>query len=795
MSIINQLLGGGLISGASPIGSIGTRFGSVGNVLVENGSEIYLQTGAYVVDPPARILNAVKQAGGKFIVPGAAVTPAFPVEAEYGNGVTVRFTTAGSAAGALSTNHLYSSDFGQTWKLGDGIAGYIPQSNIQFFSGKFYVACAQTSVSSGLPGAVFSTVDGKSWTKVFAFSGFASSFIGRLSVANSQLFVSLVSSGSALQLYRSTDGAVFSPATITGVLTPNAQQAHGVCFGNGVYVVGASNGNQSYSSTDGLNWSLSSGNSSTTGVGLGLIVFRNALFFRFWLNDDGSNITYRVDRSSNGQSSWTNILTEVNTGLPAGVEHANGVYYIPPVTAGGSRLRSTDGTTWTPTGANNFEAGTALRMFNNKFVAVSANQSGGTLGTSADGLTWTSTTSIRGLGFALSVLLYDGTSYMFNTFLIAESNLATTEMYISIEDVKTAGDRVFFCGNRGFLILDTATDTITPRILTAATQSSPYVFSVAYANGVWVAVGGGGVVFTSTDTITWTSRTSGTSGNLVALETDGSMFIAVVASSQTKIYSTNGGSTWQSLTFAPTAGTGGNSSRVSLTYANGLWVYHTQASPTSVATSTNGLNWVATTITTAVHVTKIGNFSWARGGGQTTIVYNTAKQQTSTGANFPSLGYNQKSGRYFLVSGSVITFENDSAVISQDFGPGTVSTTQIGSATAGLFGTLPGNDGTGVLVEVPGTSNMLLFAGTTVSLSVEGSHFAVIPGATAGGTIVASDTVSGFAVGSYVFVSRASSVFVYRLNSLFSGVNRLTDGCEPGATQITSNNAMYRRIA
>ena len=96
---------------------------------------------------------------------------------------------------------------------------------------------------------------------------------------------------------------------------------------------------------------------------------------------------------------------------------------------------------------------------------------------------------------------------------------------------------------------------------------------VAYGNGLWVAVGAAGTIITSTDGITWTARTSNMGGNVIyAVTYANSLWVAVGAGGGTTntggiIYSTDG-LTWtrksQSLT-------------VGATYQSVVW---------------NGTNWI-----------------------------------------------------------------------------------------------------------------------------------------------------------------------------------------------------------
>ena len=99
------------------------------------------------------------------------------------------------------------------------------------------------------------------------------------------------------------------------------------------------------------------------------------------------------------------------------------------------------------------------------------------------------------------------------------------------------------------------------------------IYRVAYGNGLWVAVGESGRLSTSTDGITWTTRTSNMStNNIVDVVYDNSIWVAVGNGGGTTntggiIYSTNG-TTWTRKSQSISVGS---------TYSTVIW---------------NGTNWI-----------------------------------------------------------------------------------------------------------------------------------------------------------------------------------------------------------
>ena len=72
------------------------------------------------------------------------------------------------------------------------------------------------------------------------------------------------------------------------------------------------------------------------------------------------------------------------------------------------------------------------------------------------------------------------------------------------------------------------------------------LLDIAYGNGVFIAVGDNGIIRTSSDAITWTTRTSGTTENLNGVSYKGSGEFIVVGNNNTILLTDDSGSTWTS---------------------------------------------------------------------------------------------------------------------------------------------------------------------------------------------------------------------------------------------------------
>ena len=118
--------------------------------------------------------------------------------------------------------------------------------------------------------------------------------------------------------------------------------------------------------------------------------------------------------------------------------------------------------------------------------------------------------------------------------------------------------------------------------------SSDYWSAVAYGDGKFVAVAGGGSAAYSTDGITWTAATLPSSAFWHSVTYGDGKFVAIVDGSDVAAYS-NDGITWTATTLPLSA------SWCSVTYGNGKFV--TVATNSNMfAYSTDGITWTASTL-------------------------------------------------------------------------------------------------------------------------------------------------------------------------------------------------------
>lgn len=120
------------------------------------------------------------------------------------------------------------------------------------------------------------------------------------------------------------------------------------------------------------------------------------------------------------------------------------------------------------------------------------------------------------------------------------SNWSATSGGATGESAPTSADDVFFDSNSGF-----------PSFTSAALNGAAYSPDL----NLYVVVGASGTILTSTDTVTWTSRTSGFSNELYAVAYGNGVFVAVGDSysiSEYSVIQSTDGINWSAVTHSPT---------------------------------------------------------------------------------------------------------------------------------------------------------------------------------------------------------------------------------------------------
>jgi hypothetical protein len=136
---------------------------------------------------------------------------------------------------------------------------------------------------------------------------------------------------------------------------------------------------------------------------------------------------------------------------------------------------------------------------------------------------------------------------------------------------------------------------------TAATTDGGYGQS-AYGNGLYLIGGAFGDLITSTNSLNWTARSSGTSADVKYIQYGDGKYVFATSSAGFLIRSSTNGINWTTGTGIP-AGSTPSPSVQDLSYGNGRWLVADISTgtliPGQIYTSTNSLNYSATTVNTA----------------------------------------------------------------------------------------------------------------------------------------------------------------------------------------------------
>ena len=305
--------------------------------------------------------------------------------------------------------------------------------------------------------------------------------------------------------------------------------------------------------------------------------------------------------------SWFDILnqpfTKVNDVYWNGTIWVGvGECLMPVIYGQSSSVRNTiaysyDGINWIGIGATIFTtSGNNVYYSTTNSLWIATGTGTNTLATSVDGINWT------GRGTTVFTTAGGKITY-YNNLLIGvgegTNNIASSTNGISWDTNAriTTGRTVTYINNQWVVAGDgtgkfaTSTNGMIWRVLTPIISNGVgSIYSIAYGNEKWVAVGG--KMMYSTDGINWTGSASNTgmSGYKVVYGQDGSgngLWVAA-GSGGNSIATSTDGITWigRATIFGSAYG---------VAYGNGLWVAVGQGTNTtganSIATSTNGITW------------------------------------------------------------------------------------------------------------------------------------------------------------------------------------------------------------
>jgi hypothetical protein len=122
----------------------------------------------------------------------------------------------------------------------------------------------------------------------------------------------------------------------------------------------------------------------------------------------------------------------------------------------------------------------------------------------------------------------------------------------------------------------------------SATEANSW-YSVAYGNGLFVAVSGSGTnrVMTSSDGINWTARSAAEANTWRSITFGNGLFVAVSSDGTNRVMTSPDGTTWTARSAAEA------NTWFALAYGDGLFVAVSQDGTNRVMTSSDGITWTA----------------------------------------------------------------------------------------------------------------------------------------------------------------------------------------------------------
>lgn len=296
-------------------------------------------------------------------------------------------------------------------------------------------------------------------------------------------------------------------------------------------------------------------------------------------------------------------------------------------------LKSTDGTSWSLTsGLPETIYDIAYSDSQSRWVAVGsyrpndANNPNSTttsaISTSSDGITWTQR-SLPSIGGLANITLTS----------VAWSANDGIWVAVGYQNATTTGG-VILSSSDG--ITWTSRQTVNTNYFTSVARSE--------ADDLWVAVGVGGIIYTSADGTTWTSRTSGTTVqfNAVARSEADDLWVAVGSSTGANatplMRTSSDGITWSTVTLSTTGGL----SSIAYSESADLWIATGQTeglTPSgTIWSSSDGSTWtnrysgsnVASTISSVAYSSSEGQ--WIAVGNQGTFYTSTDGTSWTTSA-------------------------------------------------------------------------------------------------------------------------------------------------------------------
>lgn len=446
-----------------------------------------------------------------------------------------------------------------------------PTTLTNVYSKVIYAGGQFVAVSQNSTGTIITSPDGINWTT--RTNPISCAYLDVIYANSLYVAYGTISSGN---LVTSSDGITWTSRSV------GASNIIQVIYGGGQFVAATVGG--VYTSADGLTWSLRTTNiisSTITSVGyVGTTYYVGSSTDGYYAtSSDATTWTLKRDISGGGFFGMFNV-----NGKAVGVGNMGIV-----ILDGG--IREAYEPIFTIDFNSSFQIGGRQVAYNgsNQYVAVSSR---GLPLYSSDAISWTAAPLPGGVSLGTGNISYFNGNYLIGgantTQSIATSpdginwTVRTTPTTTGINQFAFGASTYVAVGNNGNIFSSTDLVTWTSRTAGASTFGD-----VIFANGQFLAINTSGGVYTSPDGVTWTLRSTGGTGTTVRIIWAGGTINLYIVISGGSIYTSPDGVTWNFRS-------GGNLGDIAFDSTNNILMAVGGAG--AIYSSTNGTTWINRTM-------------------------------------------------------------------------------------------------------------------------------------------------------------------------------------------------------
>ena len=618
------------------------------SIAPSNGT--WLQTAKYYSKATyptlATALGDVPDIGSPVAMAKAQLPVGCTFSATYRNQYLVATNGSAWVLGTSATAKFIYTTTGTSFSTVPPNASVTNITGIWYVNGLF-VATATASSSTSL---LLVSADGVSWSsRTLRLPGGGGNELAYAVAFNAGRYV-IAASGA---MFYSSDLNTFTQATTAaGAIYTK------VIYAGGQYVA-VSTQRTIITSPDGITWT---DRTPATLITYQDVIYANSLYVAY-----GTIVSGNLATSSDGVT-WTS--RSVGSSSIFQVIYAGGLFVA---ATGGGVYTSSDGVTWTLQTSNliNANVRSVAYIGSTYYVGTSAN---GYYATSTDGTTWTTKRDASGGGF-YSFFTAGGATVGIGDMGIVVLSGGNREVYqpvftFAANTTASGGKSVAYNGSNQYVAVNSNGNPLTSsdgenwvgQPLPGGVAGLSSLGSVAYLNGNYLIFGNGGTtsIYTSSNGTDWTARTTPTSTGLNAAAFGASTYVAVGVGGN--VFSSTDLITW-------TSRTAGASQFFDVTFANSVFVAvgasgvvysssdgATWTSRSAGANQFNRILWVAGSINLFIAI-------GANGACYTSPDGTTWTSRSAGSTTFNDIAYNSTSGTIVIVGNTGTIYSSTNGVI------------------------------------------------------------------------------------------------------------------------------------